>query len=144
MPAVLREDGTIEERRISMEENCGGWSLILRRDPDTVREVYLRGANRMFIDMEDTELEIDLNEGKNMNQDQVIIFYDFMIADPVMDYNFLREKAVKNKVDIRIFVWQEGMNHSQVTTWYRDGKTEEETRKFANWLWDSPMPHYGG
>lgn len=140
---ALKDD--FEERPIQIEDNCGGWELILRRDPDTESKVYFKGSNRQFIEF-DNDLEISgefSDDQKVQNRDQVIYIPGFHGAWNV-DYSFFKEKAVQHKVDVRIFVWERGMQWSSVTTWYRDGTVDETSITYANWLWDSPLPDYGG
>lgn len=134
-----------EERPIMLEPNCGGNELILRKDPDTSNFVYFCGSNRQFIDF-DGEDEISAefsNDTKHQREDNVLYIPNFNGAWSI-DTEFFRQKAMQYKIDIRVFVWEMGMEWSSVATWYRTGETDESHRKYADWLWDSSMPYLGG
>ena len=135
------EEGTYAERPIKIEENQGGWSLILKRGEDTDALLCFHGSNRYFIHMEDDELEIDTSDGKRQNEDQVL-FLDQYECPWEIDYEFFRQKAIAYRIDIRTFIWETGMKCSSVTTWYRNGSIDEEKKSYADWLWDSSMPYW--
>ncbi len=61
-----------------------------------------------------------------------------------MDDERFQKFAKDYKIDIRIFVWEMGMQWSSVDTYYRDGKISHDHRQYADWLWESSMPFYGG
>ena len=138
VPVYELKDSLMEERPIFIDENCGGWSLILRRDPDTSNKVYFRGSNRYYIDMYDCDMELEMSEQKNTKADQVICI-ECLECPWNPDYEFFRQKAIRNKVDIRIFLFGKGKDWVSTTTWYRDGKIEDRSIKYADWLWDNPI-----
>lgn len=128
---------------VTIEENCGGESIIIRRPPDTGDTFYFRDSDRQFLFTEDNDIELYFSEGRNLNKDTIVIFEDFNGGWDV-DHQYFKTKAVQYKVDIRIFVWELGMCWSAIDTFYRTGRCEFETRQYSDWMWDSPMPHYGG
>lgn len=130
-------------RTLSIEENQGGWSVILKKPPNTCDDLYFRGSDRQFIMNCDDEMELIFSEGRNQNLDQVVIIDDFQGAWGVDDGIFQRY-AMKHHIDIRIFVWEKGMCWSSAKTFYKDGRIESSTIQYADWLWDSPLPNYGG
>lgn len=139
VPVYELKDDLVEERPIHMEENCGGWSFILRRDPDTSEKVYLKGSDRYFIYMEETDIELEISEQKITKDDQIVIIEAYEGPwNPNLE--FFQQKAIQNKVDIRIFLWGKKNTWASVTTFYRNGAMEEESRQYADWLWDNPIP----
>lgn len=138
-----RKDGTIGERPVKLESINDGWSMRIKRDPDTLSSLYFRGSNRQFVDMDDFECDFEFSNGTNQNVDQIVIFTGYKAAWNV-DQTYFKEKAERYKIDIRTFVWEQGLEWSSVTTWYRNGRMEEETRSYVDWLWDASMPYYGG
>ena len=141
VPVYELEDGLTEERPIHLENNCGGWTLVLKRDPDTSTSVYFKGSDQYRIVMDDTETEISFSAKTNTRDDQVICLDNYE-GPWSPNYDFLREKAMKYKVDIRIFSWDKNA-WSSIQTWYRNGDIEESTRKYEDFLWDCPYPEYG-
>ena len=138
-----QDNGCISEVPVTLEPTADGYSMKIIRNADTKGALYFRGSNRQFVDMEDFECRFEFSEGKNCNKDQIVIFTGYRAAWNV-DYNYLKVKAEEYKIDIRIFVWEEGIEWSSVVTWYKNGQIEEQTRKYADWLWDASMPYYGG
>lgn len=138
-----KPDGNIIEVPVKLKPNESGWSMKIIREQDTNKLLYFRGSNRQFVDMDDFECDFEFSEGRNMNVDQIVIFTGYRAAWNV-DYSYFQEKAAAYKIDIRTFVWEQGLEWSSVTTWYRNGKREEETRSYSDWLWDASMPYYGG
>ena len=138
-----RGDGSYGERPVKLEQTCDGWRMRVIRDRDTDGSLYFRGSNRQFVDSEDFESEFEFSEGTNINKDQIIILSGYRAAWNV-DKNYWKVKAEEYKIDIRTFVWEQGLEWSSVNTWYRTGKTEEEVRSYSEWLWDASMPYYGG
>ena len=141
VPVYELQNDQVEERPIHLETNCGGWTLILKRDPDTSMSVYFKGSNKYRIVMEDTDMEIGFSNKSNVRDDQVICL-DGYEGPWSPSYDFLRDKALKHRVDIRIFSWN-GKEWSSIQTWYRNGDIEETTRKYEDFLWDCPFPEYG-
>ena len=140
-PVYELQNDLVEERPIHLENNCGGWSLILKRDPDTSVSVYFKGSDKYRIIMEDTTIEISFPTKTNSRDDQVVCLDNYE-GPWAPNYDFLKEKAIKHKVDIRIFSWN-GKEWSSIQTWYRNGDIEETTRKYEDFLWDCPFPEYG-
>ena len=134
--------GDVELRPIHIEENCGGNELILRRDADTAKRVRIGYSNRNWIDMDEDELPIEFSDGTVRNRDQVVFIPNFQ-GYPMLDFDSYKELAMEYKIDIRIYIWDQGLEWSSETTWYRNGDISESTRKYADWLWESPLPHYG-
>ena len=128
---------------VILESNCGGESLIIKRADNTGDCFYFRNSNRQFLFKEDKEFEIYFSEGKNLNKDTIIFIDDFNGGWDV-DESYFKEKAIQYKIDIRIFVWELGMCWSAVDIFYRNGVCECDTKTYSDWMWDSPMPHYGG
>ena len=141
VPIFALEKGQIEERPIHIEENCGGWSLILRKDPDTSPLVYFKGSDHIYIEFDGDETDVEMSDGKVGNKDQVIYLENFTSEDSI-DYEFFRKKALKHKVDLRIFTWAPKNDWAYFITLYRNGTMEESTRKYADWLWESPLLNY--
>lgn len=138
-----RKDGSIGERPVKLNPTADGWGMKIIRDSDTLGNLYFRGSNRQFVDMEEFECNFEFSEGRNLNKDQIVIFTGYKAAWNV-DTNYFKVQAEKYKIDIRTFVWEQGLEWSSVHTWYRNGYTEEEVRSYADWLWDASMPYYGG
>lgn len=132
-----------ETRPVILEDNRGGTSLIIKRDPDTGDAFYFKNSTRQFIFTEDKEIEVLFSEGKNRNKDTIVFIDDFNGGWDVDD-EYFKDIAKKYKIDIRIFVWEAGMCWSALQTFYRNGQHEMASRTYSDWLWDSPMPHYGG
>ena len=143
VPVYELQDEKVEERRLTIENNCGGWTLILKKDPDTCERVYFRGSNRIYIDFttEGDETEVERSHGKSINDEQVV-FIGNLSTTGYFDYRFFSEKARKHKVDIRIFTWEPRIEWSYYITCYRNGTMDEATRKYADWLWESPLLSY--
>lgn len=95
------------------------------------------------MDLSEGDLDIPLSEGPNKNADQIVVIDDFEGAWGIDDSIFVRY-AKTYKIDIRIFVWECGLCWSSITTFYKDGRIEREFKQYADWLWDSPLPYYGG
>lgn len=133
----------VVERPITLTETQGGWSLILTRDEDTNPNLYFRGSRRQFIFDVGLQTEIYLSEGPNQNVDQIIILDNFNGAWDV-DHEIFKKYAEDFKIDIRIFVWERGMEWSSIYTWHKNGQFEQESKTYENWLWDCPMPFNGG
>lgn len=139
-----REDGTFGEQPLSLVQyNDHSGNLYFEWDEDDYESIYFRGSNRQFVDIGDCGCCIEFSEGKNMNVDQVVIFQSYRAAWNV-DNNYFKTKAQEYKIDIRTFVWEMGCEWSSVNTWYKDGKTEEITRTYSDWMWEASMPYYGG
>lgn len=136
-------DGKYQEIPVKMKVDEDGWRVHLIREAGTQSSLYFRGSNRQFVDMEEFECDFEFSEGPNQNADQIVILTGYKGAWNI-DVSFFKEKAVQYKIDIRIFVWEQGLEWSSVNTWYRNGKMEEESRTYADWLWDASMPYYGG
>lgn len=131
-------------KSIVVEENRGGWGIMVRKPSNNCNHLYFRGSDRQFaMDLTEGDLDIPLSEGPNQNVDQIVVVEDFEGAWGVDDATFMRY-AKTYKIDIRIFVWESGMCWSSVTTYYKDGSIDKESRQYADWLWDSPLPYYGG
>jgi hypothetical protein len=92
--------------------------------------------------MDDYDLAIEFSDGNNQKLDQVAFIPNFH-GYPMLSFDLYKQLAVEYKIDIRIYVWDEGLEWSSETTWYRNGEISESSRKYANWLWESPLPHYG-
>ena len=135
-----------EERPIQIEESAGGWEVILRRDAETDLNVWFKNSSRQFIDFERDGYtkSVEFSDDKShANIDQVAFMDGFKGAWGIDDGCF-RKAATEYKVDIRIFVWERGMQWSSVSTYFRDGHVEESSQTYADWLWDSALPNYGG
>ena len=132
-----------ETRSIEIEENRGGNSLILKLTPETGEAFYFKDSTRQFIFTEDKEVEVFFSEGLNRNKDTIVFLEDFNGACDVDD-KYFRDAAKKYKIDIRIFVWESGACWSLSQTFYRNGDCDTKKHTYSDWMWDSPMPHYGG
>lgn len=133
----------MEERPIHLENNVGGFEIILSRDPDTESYVYFKGSNRQCLDFgSDYEISAEMSEGKCINKEQVLFLPNYYGKWNV-DSKFFKEKALEHKVDLRIYIWDTSKNWSNFMTWYRTGAVEEEAKKYSDWLWEAPLPHYG-
>ena len=134
-----------EERPIEIEPNAGGYELILRKNAETEPEVYFCGSQRQFIDFgQGNEIIAEISDDHLHQRDDQVVFLNGFKGAWSSDDKYFMDKAVQHKVDIRIFMWEKGMEWSRVATWYRDGKYAEESRTYANWLWESALPDYGG
>ena len=142
IPVYELAGGKYEDRNIQIEENCGGYSLILKKDLDTSDRVFFKGSGyNLFVDFGANDIEVDLSAGKSTNSDQVACLYEVQTLHN-FDYEFMKKVAKTFKVDIRIFIWVSEIDWSYSVTYYRNGAFEEATRKYADWLWDSPLMNY--
>lgn len=131
-------------RPVVVEENQGGWSLIVRRPCENCDVLFFRGSDGQYVlDFDGGDIELPLSEGPNKNVDQILVLEDFSGAWDI-DRRIFPRYAQDYKIDIRLFVWECGMCWSTVATYYKDGRVDCEDRRYSDWLWDSPMPFYGG
>ena len=141
---IAVDDNFGTARPISIKENRGGWSIILRKPSGTCNHLYFKGSDGQYImNLDSNDAEIELSDGPNKNVDQIAVVEDFNGAWDV-DRNIFQHYATTYKIDIRVFVWEQGMCWSTIGTFYRDGKIDSESKQYSNWLWDSPLPYYGG
>lgn len=136
-------DEPVETSPIYIKENCGGWTIILIKDDGSLNNFHFKNSDTQYIECAEQDLELSLSEGPNLNKDQVI-FIDCFNAAWDIDEDFFKRCAIQYKIDIRIFVWELGLQWSKASTFYKNGKTEMEYKQYADWLWDCPLPHYGG
>lgn len=132
-----------EERPVKVEERYSGDVLHITRDKDTLNYFYFRGSQRQFIFEDEPEFDVDFSEGNKRNVDNVVVLENFNGAWNI-DEAYFKQKALEYKIDIRIFVYEAGMQWSEVVTYFRNGDTDQTTRSYSDWFWDSPMPHLGG
>ena len=83
------------------------------------------------------------NDEKHTKEDQVLFVDSFKSAWGIDD-EYFRKAAVDYKVDIRLFVWERGMEWSSKATYFRDGRVEEDSQTYSDWMWESALPNYGG
>lgn len=140
---IRNSDFTIREAPVKLQSAADGWSMKIIRNEGTEGNLYFRGSNRQFVDMEEFECDFEFSKGQNTVEDQIVIFTGYRAAWNV-DYSYFQEKAMRYRIDIRTFVWEQGMEWSSVNTWYRNGTKDEEARSYSDWLWDASMPYYGG
>ena len=139
-PIYELKDDLVEERSIHLEQTDHGWSVILSRDPDTSSNIYFKGSDTHWIETDSETIEISFSNGGKTKEDQVICLDRYEGPwSPRVD--FWKEKAVKHRVDIRIFSWS-GKAWSSVMTFYRNGDIEETARKYEDFLWDCPYPDF--
>ena len=139
------KDEEIQLRPIYIEENCGGEELVLAKDPDTSDAVYFNQSRRQFIDFDfEREICAEFSSTKGFSRDDQVLFLPGFRGAWEVDSEYFNKKAIEYRIDIRIFVWELGMQWSSVKTFFRNGETEEEKRTYADWMWDCSMPTYGG
>lgn len=139
------QNGKYEERPIHLEEDSGGYELLMEKNPETDDCLWFKDSNRQFIDFDGSDSfsgEFS-DDDKHTNKDQVLFLPSFKGAWGV-DNECFRKAALEFKVDIRIFVWERGLEWSSISTFFRDGHVETESRTYADWLWESALPNYGG
>lgn len=132
-----------EQVPVETEDNCGGQTLIIRRKPETGDAFYFKNSVRQFIFTEDREIEVSFSEGTTRNKDTVVLLDDFYGGWDIDD-DYFSAQAKKYKIDIRVFAWERGMSWSAIYTFYRNGAKETDRKTYSDWMWDSPMPRYGG
>ena len=144
------QDNKWEERPVHLSVDAGGYELVITRDEDTWRSVWFKNSKRMFIDFDDYSTKNSYticgelsDDEKHTKEDQVLFLSGFKGAWGIDDECF-RKAAVDYKVDIRIFVWERGMEWSSIATYYRDGHVEENSQTYSDWMWESALPDYGG
>lgn len=138
IPIFELKNKQVEERPFQIRIENQGWTVILHRNPETSQRIYLKGSDQYWFDMPKIDTEIELSNKTNTKDDQVICLTEYE-GPWSPNYEFLQQKAVENKVDIRIFTWDKGV-WSSVSTFYRNGDIEETTRKYEDFLWDCPVP----
>lgn len=145
VPQYALKDGQYESRPIQLEETAGGFELMLEKNPETDDFVWFKDSKRQFIDFNGSYYMTGefSDDDKHTNKDQVLFLTDFKGAWGV-DSECFRKAAQEYKVDIRIFVWERGMEWSSVSTFFRDGHVENDSRTYSDWLWESALPNYGG
>ena len=112
----------------------------MSRDPDTGPNIYFKGTDRHWIETDGEAFDVHFSGGAATKEDQVVCL-DRYEGPWVTDYEFWKRKAMKHKVDIRIFSWS-GKAWSSIQTWFRNGDVEETTRKYEDFLWDCPYPEF--
>ena len=144
------EGGKWEERPVHLEIGAGGWELLINKDADTNGCIWFKNSKRMFIDYDRCNFEHThtisgefSDDEKHTNKDQVLYLDGFKGAWGI-DGEYFRKAATDYKVDIRLFVWERGMEWSSVSTFYRDGHVEDDSRTYSEWMWESALPNYGG
>ena len=141
VPVYELQGGEVEERPIHISNGYSGWELALRRDPDTSDRIFFRGNDQLYIQTDYYKTEIEMSDGMNRNKDQVVFINDIVSTDTI-DYEFLSEKAVRHKVDLRIYFWEPDIEWSNYITFYRNGTRDEASCKYSDWLWGSPLLNY--
>ena len=130
-----------EERPIRLEENCGGWTVILTRDPDTESLLYFKGSRDYWIETNHTETEILFTSKHDFRKDEIVCLENY--EGPFKpNYEFWRKKAMEYKIDIRIFSWDD-KKWSSATTWYRNGMGDTTLQTYEDFFWNCPIPGYG-
>ena len=141
-PVYELADDEYEDSNILIEENCGGWSLILKKDPDTSDQVFFKGSGyNLYVDFGEGDVEVEFTSKTGSSSDQVACLSGIQTLRN-FDYEFLKKVAKTYKVDIRIFIWAREVEWAYSVTYYRNGTFEEMTRKYADWIWDSPLMNY--
>ena len=131
---------------VKYEEDPSGWTCRLIKKPESEYSLYFKDSRRQFIDGDNIAydvLELSFSEGPSVNKDQTIIVDHFKGAWGV-DEEIFKQYAMKYKIDIRICVWECGLQWSQIVTFYKTGSVDSDYRSYSDWLWDSPMPFTGG
>ena len=139
-----------EERPVHLEVSAGGWELLINKDEDTNSCLWFKDSKRMFIDYDrsDTGNKHTISgefsdDEKHTKEDQVLFLNGFKGAWGIDD-EYFRKAAVDYKVDIRLFVWERGMQWSSRSTYFRNGRVEGDSQTYSDWMWESALPNYGG
>lgn len=97
--------------------------------------VYIEGTHRNFIT---EDIDCFFNDGEN-----IAIFPGFEAAWGVESEPYV-EKSKKYDLEIKIDVYEKGMQFSQYIYVANGELLMDEERKYDNWNWDCPCPDYGG
>ena len=134
-----------ENNYILLKSPCSGNDML--EDVKYLEEYfYVNGSKRNFIEgvgSGDTVV-FDLLRGSRGDDDWVALNEDFKAAWSVQG-DIYSQIAVKYGVDIKIMVWERGMEFEQVIIAYRDGRHEEFLPDVSgDWAWKAVHPMYGG
>ena len=104
--------------------------------------LYVNGSRRNFIEMfASSSAEFELIES---GDEFVAINEDFKVAWSV-EGSLYSQLAVKYGVDIKIMVWERGLQFEQIVEAYRDGRhVETLPDSGSDWPWKAVHPEYGG
>lgn len=103
--------------------------------------MYVKGSKRNFIEIIGWSATFELIESGN---EFVAINEDFKAAWSV-EGSLYSQLAVKYGVDIKIMVWERGLEFEQIVEAYRDGRhVETLPDSGADWPWKAVHPEYGG
>lgn len=139
-----------EERPVHLQVDAGGWELIIAKDEDTNSCVWFKNSRRMFIDYDRSSsgkehtISGEFSDDEKHTKDDQVLFLDNFKGAWGIDEEYFKKAAVDYKVDIRLFVWERGMEWSSISTFYRDGHVEENSQTYSDWMWESALPDYGG
>ena len=145
LPQYELQNNKLETRPLQVEETAGGYELTLEKNPETDDMVWFKDSSRQFLDFDGSYYmngEFS-DDAEHTNKDQVLYLPGFKGAWGI-DTECFRKAAPEYKVDIRIFVWERGMEWSSISTFFRDGHVESDSRTYSDWLWESALPDYGG
>lgn len=132
-PIKIDRDDFLEELEIPLSKQVFG------EDADKVfyQSIYIKGTHRNFIRNGVDEILKDLNETS------VLVFSGFEAAWGV-DVPPYVEISKKFNIEIKIEVYERGMEFSQ-HIYIKDGEVYmDEKRKYDDWKWDCPCPDFGG
>lgn len=115
--------------------------------PDKLNEIYeqhlyFKDSSRQFLFTDSVSMDTYFDDDK----EHVFVFDDFNGAWHVEGDHF-NELAKKYDVDIRIWVWECGLQWWSKDTYYRDGEEDHEdfgTEDPDVWLWEAANPFKGG
>lgn len=113
------------------------------RKPDNgpfQKEFWFKDTNRQFMNAD----FVGLSDWSEDPLQEIVICVDGYKGAWGIDLEGFKAMAVKYGVDIRIVGYERGMEFMETAELYRNGKINEKTSRFNDWMWDCPCPNLGG
>ena len=132
---------TVEEKPIFKDDDY----LLIIKKPYDHSWFYIKGTHRNFIETDEIEVWLDEDDEE---KEIIVCIDDYQVAWSFERNDVWRDIAKKYCFDVKMTGYEKGMHFSQVKIYYRDGiTTKEEVKEYSgddDWMWNCPMPNYGG
>ena len=140
--ATNRKTFEVESFPANVEWDDVGDFLVSAQDEFTTRDdlawrsVYIRGTRRNFIDHVDGNLDKDADNA-------TVVLDEFKAAWCVEPEPYV-EKAKKYGIDIKIIVYESGMQFRQEIVIINGELVKDEETKYDDYDWECEFPNMGG